>query len=139
LDVFTINIPQGTAIWDRHGQQHTDRALNLHVVAENWELGVKLIRTCYATHIGEDQVKAFQPQKSTASGMVFLELVGRASDVSGSIVIEGGVFSESEERIEAFIYAGEAGKFRWIQLRDEGGERDGISAWAILDSLHAIF
>lgn len=139
MQVFTINIPEGTAVQDRHGRQHTNRALNLHVVAENWEAGLQLITTCYATHIGEDPIKAFQPQKATTSGAVLLELLGRASDVSGSIVIEGGVFSESDAGITAFIYAGEAGKFRWIQLSDEVGAYAGISAWIILDALHKVF
>ncbi|MBX5130706.1 hypothetical protein HJB53_29910 [Rhizobium lentis] len=136
MKVFSINIPPSIAVRDRYSSERVKHETDLHVVAPNWEAAVKLITTCYATHIDEAAIELFKPQEGMPYGMVWLEGLGRVSDLSGSINIQGGVFIETEVSTTSFVYANEGPKFRWVQFVTEPST---LAPIEILKELHKVF
>ncbi|QIG75836.1 hypothetical protein EVC20_097 [Rhizobium phage RHph_Y2_17_1] len=90
----------------------------------------------YATHIGDDPIQAFHPMRAGAKGQEFMQVLGRASNLAGTIMIEGGLLVQSSEDAAIYVYASEQGKCRWVQI---AAKADDYSPWAVLEELHKVF
>jgi hypothetical protein len=139
MQAFTIQIPKGTKLQDRHGDSEETIGVNLNLVAVDHKNALLLGSVIYATRINDDPITTFNTAPPNETSTDFVEVLARAIDISGTINIEGGVLLERHtgaSALEVFIKASEAGKARWLRLLDQSGE---ITPWRVVTELQKIF
>jgi hypothetical protein len=136
LKHFTIHVPKGTDLQDRHGNRVQSEGVNVSLAAPTVEAALLLGSVIYATRIDEDPITTFITSPATKGSEILSELIERASDISGTIAIEGGVIVDNSESLELFISASENGKKRWLRMSGNGSN---MSPWDVVEGLQKIF